>query len=98
AAREKAVATRKDPLTGTSEFPNLSENAVKVLQAAPQAVQASSEKALPCIRLAAPFETLRDASDAVLKETGARPKVFIATLGTPADNIARATFAKNFFE
>lgn len=98
AAREKAVATRRDPLTGTSEFPHLSENAVKVLQAAPQIPQASSEKALPCIRLAAPFEALRDASDAILKATGARPKVFLATLGTPADNIARATFAKNFFE
>jgi methylmalonyl-CoA mutase len=41
---------------------------------------------------------LRDASDAMLKATGARPKVFLATLGTPADTIARATFAKNFFE
>jgi methylmalonyl-CoA mutase len=98
AAREKAVATRKDPLTGTSEFPHLAENAVKVLRAAPQLPQAYSEKALPSIRIAAPFEALRDASDAILKATGARPKVFLATLGTPADNIARATFAKNFFE
>lgn len=97
-AREKAIATRRDPLTGTSEFPHLSENAVKVLQPASQAAQALSEKALPAIRLAEPFETLRDASDAILKKTGARPKVFLATLGTPADNIARATFAKNFFE
>jgi methylmalonyl-CoA mutase len=97
-AREKAVATRRDPLTGTSEFPHLAENAVKVLQPASQAARPTSEKALPCIRLAAPFETLRDASDAMLKATGARPKVFLATLGTPADTIARATFAKNFFE
>ncbi|MFZ5689979.1 MAG: methylmalonyl-CoA mutase family protein [Pseudomonadota bacterium] len=97
-AREKAIATRRDPLTGTSEFPHLSENAVKVLQAAPQVVQPPSQKALPCLRLAAPYEALRDASDAMLKATGARPKVFLATLGTPADNIARATFAKNFFE
>ena len=52
----------------------------------------------PAIRLAEPFEELRDASDAMLKETGARPKVFLATLGKPADFIARATFAKNFFE
>jgi methylmalonyl-CoA mutase len=96
--REKAVATRKDPLTGTSEFPHLAEPAVKVLQPASQAVPAFSEKALPCIRLAAPIETLRDASDAILKTTGTRPKVFLATLGKPADNVARATFAKNFFE
>jgi methylmalonyl-CoA mutase len=96
-AREKAVATRRDPLTGTSEFPHLSENAVKVLQAASQLPQALPENALPCIRLAEPYEALRDASDATLNATGARPKVFLATLGKPADNIARTTFAKNFF-
>ncbi|MDT3686137.1 MAG: methylmalonyl-CoA mutase subunit beta [Pseudorhodoplanes sp.] len=96
--RERAVAMRKDPLTGTSEFPHLSENSVKVLQAASQVAPAFSEKALPCIRLAEPFEKLRDASDRMLEKAGARPKVFLATLGTPADSIARATFAKNFFE
>ncbi len=100
-AREKAVATRKDPLTGTSEFPSLNEAAVQVLMPNPR-LQARTESgesaALPNIRLAEPYEALRDASDAILKETGARPKVFLATLGKPADNIARATFAKNFFE
>jgi methylmalonyl-CoA mutase len=97
-AREKAIATRRDPLTGTTEFPHLSENAVKVLQVAPHVVPVSSEKSLPCIRLAAPYEALRDTSDAILKATGTRPKVFLATLGKPADYVARATFAKNFFE
>ena len=53
---------------------------------------------LPRIRLAEPFEPLRDASDTILAKTGARPKVFLANLGTPADFTARATFAKNFFE
>ena len=33
-----------------------------------------------------------------LAATGARPKIFLANLGTPADFNARATFAKNFFE
>ena len=96
--RERAVAMRKDPLTGTSEFPHLSENSVKVLQAASEVAPAFSEKALPCIRLAEPFEKLRDLSDRMIEKTGARPKVFLATLGTPADSIARAMFAKNFFE
>ena len=54
--------------------------------------------ALPRIRLAEPFERLRDASDKILAQTGARPKVFLATLGKPADFNARANFAKNFFE
>jgi methylmalonyl-CoA mutase len=54
--------------------------------------------ALPRIRLAEPFEQLRDASDKILAQTGARPKVFLATLGKPADFNGRANFAKNFFE
>lgn len=53
---------------------------------------------LPPIRLAQPFEALRDASDRRLAATGARPKILLACLGTPADFTPRATFAKNFFE
>ena len=52
---------------------------------------------LPPIRLAQPFEALRDASDRYLAATGARPRIFLANLGTQADFTARATFAKNFF-
>ena len=54
--------------------------------------------ALPRIRLAEPFEALRDASDRVLATTGARPKVFLANLGKLSDFTARTLFAKNFFE
>jgi methylmalonyl-CoA mutase len=97
-AREKAVATRKDPLTGTSEFPFLGEAKVTVLDAAPRTSPTASANALTPIRLAAPFETLRDASDAALEQTGSRPKVLLAALGKPSDNIARVTFARNFFE
>jgi methylmalonyl-CoA mutase len=95
--RQSAIATRRDPITGTSEFPHIAEAPVNVLNAMPR-LQAAGQSALPCIRLAEPFEALRDASDRVLEKTGARPKVFLATLGTPADSIARTTFAKNFFE
>jgi methylmalonyl-CoA mutase len=52
---------------------------------------------LPCIRLAEPFEHLRDASDRMLAQTGARPKIFLANLGVPADFTPRANFARNFF-
>jgi len=41
AQREKAVATRKEPITGTSEFPNINEADVAVLMAAPDAAQSS---------------------------------------------------------
>jgi methylmalonyl-CoA mutase len=74
-----------------------------VLDAKPAALAPADEArfkfdALPPMRLAAPFERLRDQSDQILKETGARPKVFLASLGTPADFTARATFAKSVFE
>jgi len=101
AAREAAVATRRDPLTGTSEFPDLGELPVAVLDVAPLAVAPQTAvdfAALPRMRLAEPYEGLRDASDRTLAATGQRPKVFLATLGTAADFAARATFAKNFFE
>jgi methylmalonyl-CoA mutase len=41
---------------------------------------------------------LRDASDRMRAATGARPKIFLAALGTQAEFTPRTTFAKNFFE
>jgi methylmalonyl-CoA mutase len=101
--REANVARRKEVLTGASEFPNLHEAPVAVLDAKPVVLAPYGEAkikfdALPPMRLAAPFESLRDRSDQILKDTGARPKVFLANLGTPADFTTRATFAKSFFE
>jgi len=103
AVREASIARRKEVLTGASEFPNLHEAHVAVLDAKPVALAPYGEAkitfdALPQMRLAAPFEQLRDKSDHILKKTGARPKVFLASLGTPADFTARATFARSFFE
>ena len=104
AARETNIARCKDVLTGASAFPNLNEAQVAVLDA--KAVQLATPsddakikfEALLPMRLAAPFERLRDRSDEILKTTGARPKVFLANLGTPADFTARATFAGSLFE
>lgn len=100
AARLAAIAKRKDPLTGASDYPNLGEMKAKVLDVprvnAPPIT--STFEALPSLRLAEPFEALRDKSDAILARTGARPKVFLANLGKLADFTARATFAKNFYE
>src|SRR5208282_4933401 len=103
--RAAALARRRDALTGVSAFPNLHEAEVAVVAVAehnrspaPQAGKAPMFAPLPAIRLAQPFEALRDASDRLLAATGARPKIFLANLGAPADFSARATFAKNFFE
>jgi methylmalonyl-CoA mutase len=102
AAREQAIARRKDVLTGTSDFPDLAEAPVAVLdvpRVAPSPYPTVLKfDSLPPMRLAEPFERLRDASDRVLAQSGARPKIFLANLGKPADFTARATFAKNFFE
>jgi len=46
--REKAVATRKEPLTGTSEFPNINEAEVAVLLPMP-ATNASSAPVQPSV-------------------------------------------------
>ena len=100
--REKAVALREDVLTGTSDYPDLAQTPVKVLDIEPFPPVAHSATmtfaSLPRMRLAEPFERLRDASDAMLAESGARPKIFLANLGSAADFNERATFAKNFFE
>ncbi|MFH0302505.1 methylmalonyl-CoA mutase family protein [Bradyrhizobium sp. 31Argb] len=103
AAREANIAKRRDVLTGASEFPNLHEADATVLEAKPVGLPPYGEAkfkfdALSPMRLAEPFEALRDKSDAKLKASGARPKIFLANLGTPADFTARATFAKSFFE
>ncbi len=105
AKRAAALAQRRDALTGVSVFPNLHEAEVTVETVAEQKHSPPSQTGkspmfapLGAIRLAEPFEALRDASDRLLATTGARPRIFFANLGTPADFNARATFAKNFFE
>jgi methylmalonyl-CoA mutase len=101
-AREANVSRRRDVLTGASEFPNLHEAQVAVEDVKPVALPLASEpitfEPLAPVRLAAPFERLRDRSDQILKSSGKRPSVFLANLGTAADFTAHATFAKSFFE
>ncbi len=103
AKREHAVARRIEALTGTSDFPHLTEGPVSVLDVppamlAPAGAALSKIAPLPRIRLAEPFERLRDRSDRHLARIGERPRIFLANLGTPADFAARASFAKNLFE
>ncbi len=97
--RQAAMAARIDMLTGTSDFADLDEPAVAVLEVA-QATPppaATDLEPLPRIRLAEPYDQLRDASDRILAETGSRPKIFLANLGAPADFSPHANFATNFF-
>jgi methylmalonyl-CoA mutase len=99
------VATRAQPITGVSEFPNLAEEPVvravrnSPVNKTPRGGTASTIcEPLPRVRWAQEFEALRDASDVLVAATGARPKIFLVNLGPVAVHTARATFAKNFFE
>jgi len=81
-ARSQDVATRRLPLTGVSEFPDIDEEAVDRLSGAPEP---------ELRRLAEPFEAMRDAADAA----PSRPTAFLANLGPMAVHTARAAFAVN---
>ena len=49
-------------------------------------------------RLAEKFEELRNASENFKAKTGHKPKVFLATMGSPKQYKARADFSRAFFE
>ncbi|MFF9144828.1 methylmalonyl-CoA mutase family protein [Streptomyces sp. NPDC014861] len=93
AERSKALAKRREPVTGVSEFPHLAEKPV-VREPAP----ARPSGGLPRVRRDEAFEALRARSDAHLAATGARPRVFLAALGPAAAHTARLTFAANLLQ
>ncbi|MFN3889029.1 MAG: methylmalonyl-CoA mutase family protein [Beijerinckiaceae bacterium] len=90
------VASRKTPITGTSEYPNLAEQDAAVL--APLPLKLETEGVFAPVRLAEAFERLRDASDADLAAKGARPRVFLAAVGGVVAATARIGFARSLFE
>ncbi|MFE3093839.1 methylmalonyl-CoA mutase family protein [Streptomyces sp. NPDC059248] len=90
--RRRKLATRREPITGVSEFPLLSE-VPPVREPAP----ARPSGGLPRVRRDELFEELRARSDAFLAGTGSRPRVFVAALGPAAVHTARASFIANFF-
>lgn len=107
--RASAVATRKAPITGVSEFPNLGEQLPEVEPAsrvepvqAPGTDAATTCEPLEPLRWAEPFEALRDAADAARSSAAsadaAGPSVFLVNLGSVATHTARASWARNFFE
>ncbi|MGW2995200.1 methylmalonyl-CoA mutase family protein, partial [Streptomyces sp. NPDC001193] len=93
AERSKRLAKRREPITGVSEFPLLSE---KPLDREP--APAGPAGGLPRVRRDEAYEALRARSDAHLAATGNRPRIFLAALGPAAAHTARATFAANLFQ
>ena len=88
AERSKRLATRKQPLTGVSEFPNPSEAPVTGRTARPEAPVLGG---LVWARDSEIFESLRD------QTAGSDAKVFLACLGTRRDFGGREGFASNYF-
>ena len=85
--RAENVARRHQLVTGVTEFPDIDE--ARVTRARPPATTVE--------RYAAPFEVLRDRSDAAA-EKGSRPAIFLANIGPIAAHAARSAFARTFFE
>ena len=103
AGRERAVATRKTPLLGVSEFADLASAGVEVEPLDPSRFAKSPPSTRPdgpedaCTplaawRAAAPFEALRARAGRL-----AAPRVYLATLGTPREHAARVGFARNLY-
>ena len=86
-ARLARLSTRKDPVTGVSEFPDAGP-------AVPEPATAPAT-GFPIRRAAEPFEALRDRADAT-RAAGTEPVVHLATLGSLADHTARSTWITNF--
>lgn len=96
--REKALATRREVLLGTNQFPNFTETVAKNIvkegcTASCGCGEGAEFKALPKTRLAASFEELRLATEKSAKT----PVVFMLTIGSLAMRLARSQFSCNFF-
>ena len=94
AKRATRLATRREPVLGVSEFPNIAEK----LPRRARDTRPAGRGVLPRVRRAAAFEALRDRADAHTERTGERPTVFLATLGSVASASARSGFAANLFQ
>ncbi|MFJ6738819.1 methylmalonyl-CoA mutase family protein [Streptomyces sp. NPDC091279] len=92
-ARSAKLAERREPITGVSEFPHLTERPVARAPA-----PAPPSGGLPRVRRDEAYEALRARSDAHLAATGARPRIYLAALGPAAAHTARLTFASNLFQ
>ncbi|MER5513353.1 methylmalonyl-CoA mutase family protein [Streptomyces sp. NPDC002763] len=93
AERSRKLARRREPITGVSEFPLLTEKP-PVREPAPEPPSGG----LPRVRRDEAYEELRARSDAHLAATGARPRIYLATIGPAAAYTARAGFAANLFQ
>ncbi len=97
--RRKAVATRRENLLGTNQFPNTGEiisgniDASKLVKSCCCCETGNDVEPIKLFRAGQEFEELRLATEKAAK----RPKVFMLTYGNLAMRLARSQFSGNFF-
>lgn len=94
AQRMTNIERRKDVLVGINMYPNLSEQPLSSI-GQPDDTNAATNTLLRAIRLAEPYEILRQNAAAYHQRTGIAPRIFLANLGSYR---ARADFTTGFFE
>ena len=98
-ARKKAVATRREILLGSNQYPNFTEVAADKIQGKGSCCCGGGhcgEATIPALdfsRGASEFEALRMTTE----KSGKTPKVFMLTIGNLAMRLARSQFSANFF-
>jgi methylmalonyl-CoA mutase len=97
--RRKNLATRRDILVGTNQYPGLEEEMSPEIRDIPLPLKPLPEnqhiiEPLELFRGSREFEVLRLRTE---KHAGKKPLVFMLTLGNLAMRRARAMFAGNFF-
>ena len=93
AAKDKAIATRRQTLLGANQYPNFTEVADKALTAEAVTRKQAEGNTLAPYRGAMAFEEMRLHVD----RSGKQPKAFMLTCGSLAMARARAQFSCNFF-
>lgn len=101
-ARFKAVASRREVLLGTNQYPNFNETMSDKIEGegttgtgcgCSDSNASTPLKKLNSRRLADEFNDLRLATE----KSGKRPKAFMLTIGNLAMRLARSQFSSNFF-
>lgn len=100
-AKKKNLATRKQILLGTNQYPNQNEFMLDCIQEAednePETQEGNLCKVLEPGRLSEDFDDMRLATEIFTQEGNKRPGVFLLNYGNLAMRKARAMFTNNFF-
>ena len=93
AAKDKAIATRRQTLLGVNQYPNFTEVAPQEISAEAVTRKQAEGNTLAPYRGAMAFEEMR----LMVDRSGKQPKAFMLTCGSLAMARARAQFSCNFF-